>query len=129
MMKGRSSPVSFRTSSAARGAETRHAVVGDHDVPGAGREHGLHVFRGLDTLVLHVVAPLAHLAHEKQRIVFGILDDQHAQRRRETVQSLGRFRRAQHFAHLCGESFGVKGFWRNGVPASRTPWWTIALSV
>ena len=63
-----------------RGAETRHDVVGDHRIPWLRRKRGFHGRGRVDALEDRVVTAAAEFPHEEGRVVFGVLDHQHAQR-------------------------------------------------
>jgi hypothetical protein len=56
-------------------------IVGDDRVPLGIGERFFHRFGGVHSLVVRLVAAALQFAQEEQGIVFGVLHDQHPQRR------------------------------------------------
>jgi len=57
-----------------------HAVIGEDDVPFLVRQRRPEGLRGVHPLERWLEAAAPQLAHEQQRVVLGILDDQDAER-------------------------------------------------
>ena len=59
-----------------RGAEGRHGVVGDDEIPTSPVERGLHVRRGVDPLPGGVVSTPSQRPYQEQGVILGVLDEQ-----------------------------------------------------
>ena len=80
MMKGHSSSRALTAASASVRIEVRQRVIADDHIPRGVHQGGGEALLRIDARVLDRVTLAVELAKNKKRIVFGVLDEKHAER-------------------------------------------------